>query len=437
MFFSNKSKAEHGRLEHLANQLHAEVTSVFNACAVIYFSPEGTILTASQAFLDCIGYQLDEIKGQPHRMLCPANIVNSSAYTNFWKALSLGKAQHGEFHRLRKDGSDLWLEATYLPVIEKGQVTKVMKIASDISAKYLQGVKDNALLNAITRSNAVIEFTPDGTILNANANFLQATGYRNESEIQGKHHRIFCTEDFYKDNPDFWRDMQRGQFKSGLFKRITKQGQDLWIEATYNPVFDNTGTVIKIVKVASDVTSRIEKQLSIQKAAEVAYSTAVETAQVSEKGSTVLNENLVNAEKIASDINKSTTLVEELNTQSSNIANIVSTIKSIADQTNLLALNAAIEAARAGEHGRGFAVVADEVRTLANRTTRSTEEINQMVAKNNELAKQAMFSMSGVSEQADSNTHLVSEASAIIDEILKGSVYVSQVVGELVNNSNK
>ncbi len=362
--------------------------------------------------------------------------MQSGEYRDLWANLSRGNPQKGTFRRKHKNGSDIWLEATYIPISEAGKINRVMKIAYDVTSAHKESVDNQALIQAIDRSNAVIEFNPDGTIINVNDNFVRALGYHNAGELIGKHHRMFCSDKFYSENPDFWKDLSRGEVKSGLFERISFSGETVWIEATYNPVFNHQGKVVKVTKVATDVTERINARIAIQKAAEIAHSTSVETAQVSERGAVILQENLKNSEKIATDINSSSELIEQLNHQSAEISNIVTTIKSIADQTNLLALNAAIEAARAGEQGRGFAVVADEVRSLAARTTSSTEEINQMVEKNNQLVIEARNSMVKVTQQANINAEQIAEASGIIEEILKGADYVSNVVGDLVNSSN-
>lgn len=436
MFF-NKNKDKQDVIGSAVKSLEAEAHSISNSCAVIYFSPSGEILKASPLFLNCVGYSMDEIQGRHHKILCPKELAESAEYRQFWSELAKGQPKRGLFRRKHKNGNDIWLEATYIPTIESGQVIQVMKIANDVTAVHEKSVSNSAFINAVERSNAVIEFTPDGTIITANDNFINALGYRSLSDIRGKHHRIFCAPEFYQDNPTFWQDLENGHVKNGLFRRISSQGNSVWIEAAYNPVFDHAGKVIKVVKIANDITQRMERQLAIQKAAELAHSTSVETAQVSERGASILKENLRNSEKVSQDIKQLAGLVEELNIQSGEISKIVTTIKSIADQTNLLALNAAIEAARAGEHGRGFAVVADEVRTLASRTTKSTEEINQMVSKNNQLVTQGRGSMLQVTEQADKNADLITEAASIIDEILKGADYVSHVVGDLVNNSNR
>ena len=418
-------------------ELAAQCRSIDNSCATIHFTPDGIITNASQLFLRCVGYSLEEIQGQHHRVFCHDQTYQSAEYQQFWSSLAQGKVQRGQFLRKHKDGSEIWLEATYIPITENGNVTSILKIANDVTDSHEASISNAALIEAIDRSNAIIEFTPDGHVITANNNFLQALGYHSLDEIIGKNHNIFCFPDFYRDNPDFWSDLRAGEVKSDLYCRQSKHGTTVWIRANYNPVFDRFGNVTKVVKIASDVTERITHQQAVQKAAEVAHSTSIQTAQVSERGAVVLKDNSANSEKIKQDIAQSMELVKELSVQSADIAHIVTTIKSIADQTNLLALNAAIEAARAGEHGRGFAVVADEVRTLASRTTSSTEEINDIVEKNAELVNLARENMTGVAEQAASNAELVTEAESIILEILKGADYVSQVVGDLVDNSSR
>lgn len=415
--------------------IQEQFDSISRCCATINFTTSGEVLDASDSFLETIGYSLNEVKGRHHRLFCPQEIIDSNEYSRFWQDLANGVAKRGIFLRKHKNGNDIWLEATYIPIYENGVLVHIMKIAYDVTRAQEQAMGSKALIDAIHRSSAVIEFTPDGTVVNANDNFLRTMGYRDLEAIKGKHHKIFCPVDFYNENPHFWQELASGKVRNGLFQRLNNNGQTVWLEATYNPVYTHTGKVIKIIKVASDVTARFEKQIQIQKAAEVAYSTAVETAQVSEHGVNILKENLKNSEKISVDIKRSSERVEDLNTQSGEISKIVTTIKSIADQTNLLALNAAIEAARAGEHGRGFAVVADEVRTLAARTSKSTEEINHMVAKNSHLVAQARGSMIEVITQANKNSDLVNQATAIIDEILRGAEHVSQVAVNLVNNS--
>ncbi|OZB19795.1 MAG: hypothetical protein B7X58_02095, partial [Marinobacter sp. 34-60-7] len=247
------------------------------------------------------------------------------------------------------------------------------------------------------RSLAVIEFEPDGTIRNANENFLQAMGYTLD-QVKGKHHRMFCEDRFYKDNPSFWSRLAAGEFFSGQFERRNSAGQRIWVEATYNPIFDSEGKVYKVIKFASDITARIE---SFQATIHLATETSDETANITADAKEALNSAVDSSTTIGQKIEQAGAVSEQLNEQSRSIAKIVSTIADIAAQTNLLALNAAIEAARAGEAGRGFAVVADEVRKLASRTAEATGEITDVVGQNSGLIEKIHAQMNSIRDSSN------------------------------------
>lgn len=355
------------------------------------------IIDANKLFLDAVGYRLEEVVGQHHRMFCEHDYVQSLEYGQFWKRLANGESFTGTFRRLTKDRAVLHLEASYFPVFdEQGSVSKVIKIAKDVTLIQNQLSDKEAVLTALDRSLAVIEFLPDGTILTANQNFLKTIGYELR-DIAGKHHRIFCDDVFYRENPHFWQDLAAGQHRIGKFKRFNANKEILWLEATYNPIFDEKGKVYKVIKFASDITERVQAAML---AVEMASTISEETSQITNNAISVLNDAVNTSHKIAQQVKTASDIGEQLIVQAKSIDEIVTTIKGIADQTNLLALNAAIEAARAGDAGRGFAVVADEVRKLASRTAESTTEIAGVVKMNTGLIQKIDTQLSGITNVA-------------------------------------
>lgn len=117
-----------------------------------------------------------------------------------------------------------------------------------------------AKLEALDRSQATIEFNMDGTIIKANQNFLNAAGY-SLHEIQGKHHSIFVDPEYAKsaEYSNFWHKLGNGEFHSGEFPRYNKQGEQIWIQASYNPLLNSSGRPYKVVKFAADITAQKNK----------------------------------------------------------------------------------------------------------------------------------------------------------------------------------
>ena len=240
-------------------QAEAVLAALDRSLAIIEFDPAGKILRANPNFLEALGYEESEIVDQHHRIFVDPAEAQSAQYVAFWQKLGRGEYDAAEYKRIGKGGREVWIQASYNPVLGRnGKVAKVVKFATDITQAKLKATEDAGKLAAISRAQAMIEFTVDGNILTANENFLAALGYE-LAEIEGRHHRMFV-EPTYAQSPayvEFWLRLQRGEFIAEEFKRIGKGGREVWIQASYNPIFDPNGKVSKVVKFATDVTGRV------------------------------------------------------------------------------------------------------------------------------------------------------------------------------------
>jgi methyl-accepting chemotaxis protein len=533
-----------------------QIEAVGKAQAVISFELDGTIISANDNFLDAVGYSLPEIKGQHHRMFVEPSQAQSGEYRSFWDALRRGELLAGEYRRIGKGGKEIWLQASYNPILDlNGRPFKVVKYATDITASKLKNADFQGQIEAVGKAQAVISFELDGTIISANENFLNAVGY-SASELRGQHHRMFVEPSFAQGGEyrSFWDALRRGEYQAGEYKRVGKGGKEIWLQASYNPILDMNGRAFKVVKYATDVTAQAIKkrkdeadsnayrdevtrligfcktgQLSergrtemlsefyapmmsgindvidslvtpVQEAAQVlgelaqqdltvrvtgdyegdhaaikdnlnATAEALERAmdqvlqsasqlkaassQISsgsqslsqatneqassleevsstvEELSSMTDQNAANAnqakglsdnaKKSANKGNESmdqlSAAIDKIKGSADQTAKIVKTIDEIAFQTNLLALNAAVEAARAGDAGKGFAVVAEEVRSLAQRSA--------------EAAKNTAELIEGSVKNAEAGVRLSQEVARQLQDIVAGSEKVNDIVAEI------
>jgi methyl-accepting chemotaxis protein len=468
-----------------------QIAAISKSQAVVEFNLDGTILTANENFLRAMGYTLEEIQGKHHSMFVEEAYRQSPEYRELWARLGRGEYQAGEFKRIGKNGREVWIQGAYNPIFDlNGRPFKVVKYATDVTEQKLKDADYLGQIAAISKSQAVVEFNLDGTILTANENFLRAMGYT-LGEIKGRHHSMFV-EEAYRQSPEYrelWVRLGRGEYQAGEFKRIGKNGREVWIQGAYNPILDLNGRPFKVVKYATDVTDQVKLranlQMLLQRVAENATilasasselisvsqqmaSNAEETAaqanvasaaaeQVSKNVTTVstgteemgasireIAKSAHEAAKVATSAVKvadtTNAIVAKLGESSAEIGNVIKVITLIAQQTNLLALNATIEAARAGEAGKGFAVVANEVKELAKQTAKATEDISrkieaiqgdtkgavEAIAQIGKIINQINDIQNTIASAVEEQTVTTGEISRNINEAAQGSTEISR-----------
>ncbi len=227
----------------------ARLDAIDQLMARLELSPDGQILDANPRFLAIMGYQLSELKGQHYAMLLPHDVLDSPAHAAHWEALKAGREQEGEFHRLDRHGRDIWLRGSCSPLLdEQGALSRIIEYSMDLTEQKQ---------------------------LNANPRFLEIVGYQLD-ELKGKHHRLLVYPDYAQsaDYGAFWETLRRGEYLAGEFCRIGKQGQEVWIQGSYNPVLDLTGKPSKIVKFATDITAQVEQHHQLKRAMEEAEEAA-------------------------------------------------------------------------------------------------------------------------------------------------------------------
>lgn len=194
---------------------------------------------------------------------------------------------------------------------------------------------------------------------------------------------------------------------------------------------------IQTSEVASAVEEMTKTILETTKNTSLAAEAAKNAGDFAVEGGKAVNETILGINKISEVVSKSVNTVIVLGENSDKIGEIVQVINDIAEQTNLLALNAAIEAARAGEQGRGFAVVADEVRKLAERTTTATKEIGEMIKRIQKDTKEAVIAIKVGTIEVEKGKEKANTAGEVLNRIVKGAGKVSDIVVQVAAASEQ
>jgi methyl-accepting chemotaxis protein len=408
-----KAKGSSPKASGIGLEMAGRLAALDRIQGTIEFNLDGTVVTANQNFLQLLGYELDEIKDKHHRMFCDPTYAATPEYAAFWRRLGQGEVESGTYRRLGKGGKEVWIQASYNPILDAaGKPYKVVKFATDVTEQRNKAAEFEGKLAAVDKAQATIEFNLDGTVISANDNFLNALGYSLD-EIRGRHHRLFCEPTYAASTAyeAFWAKLRRGEYDTGVYRRVGKDNKEVWIQASYNPILDANGKAYKVVKYATDVTAQrhAQEQLGLLMGEVQSVMGGVAGGDLSRLVNGDYHDGL---EKTKGSINAA---IEKLRDLVSQINGAAETITSGASDIS--------------EGNASLNKRTQEQSSALQQTAASLEEMTATVKQNANNATQANQLAAGARDSAEKGGHVVGDAVKAMGAITESSKKVADIIG--------
>jgi methyl-accepting chemotaxis protein len=396
-----------------SSDFEGQLNAISISTGVISFKMDGTITEINDNFLSVVGYSREEVIGKHHRMFAPPGVGESKEYADFWAKLNRGEFDAGRYKRVGKDGNDIWLQASYNPIIgPDGKPFKVVKYATDITEQVNQAIENRGLLEAIDKAMGVISFNMDGTIIDINDNFLSVVGYTRE-QVVGQHHRMFAPPGVAQSQEyaDFWAKLNRGEFDAGQYERVGNGGKEIWLEASYNPIFDASGKAYKVVKYAADITEQKVLQRTVEQVmAETAHvMNALAEGDLTEvMTGEYTGEFAELRDAVNTSVTKMLSVVQEINEASGSISSSASEIS----QGNI-----------------DLSSRTEQQASSLEETAASMEELTSTVRQNSDNAREANQLATDAREKAEQGGSVIQSAIEAMTAISASSKKVADIIG--------
>jgi len=448
---------------------------------------KGAISAVNDDFVRISGFDRSELIGKNHNVVRHPDMP-PAAFEDLWNTVKAGRSWMGMVKNRRKDGDHYWVNAFVTPITENGEIVEYQSVrikpgreevarAEKVYRYLMQGKqppflrrRSLPLPGRLTAGLAVALLPLAGAALMAGAAPVAVAGgvlgslavgagaswylLRPLQGLLAEARKVVTnpiTQYIYTGRTDEVGELllalRLGQAElRGVVGRMYDSAEHLSktsesLSATV--VLSTQGVHHQYTETEQVATAINEMSASIQEVAQNAVRTsesAREADTEAHSGKDVVMQTSEVIGGLARELEQAEQVVQRLEEDTANITTVLDVIRGIAEQTNLLALNAAIEAARAGEQGRGFAVVADEVRTLATRTHDSTQEIREMIEKLQEAAHATAGAMSAsrakADESVDSSARAVSSLDAITAAVTSISDMSTQIATAVEEQSN-